>query len=64
MSADGNTIVFISEAIENGHEGMRARSIYTVINDNEFEETFELAMPGKEFGMLLKNHWTRKAVEK
>ena len=42
-------LVFVSEAIENIPKGYRARETYTFINDNEFEEVFEIAEPGKDF---------------
>lgn len=49
ISADRKTIVFISENIENIPAGYRAKETYRIVNDNEFNETFELAEPGKEF---------------
>jgi hypothetical protein len=42
-------LVFVSEAIENIPKGWRARETYTIIADDEFVETFDLAEPGKEF---------------
>jgi len=46
---DKKTIVFTTEAIENIAAGWRARETYKVLGPDEFEETFELAEPGKEF---------------
>jgi hypothetical protein len=40
---------FISEAIENIPPGWRARETYVVLGPDEFEETFDLAGPGKPF---------------
>lgn len=54
ISADGKTIAFISEAIENIPAGFRARETYQIINENEFTETFELAEPGKDFEVYSK----------
>jgi hypothetical protein len=50
--------VFISESLENA-PNLRGR--YTLIkkNDDAFEEIFELAFPGKDFGEILRNRWTR-----
>ena len=48
-SGDGKVIVFVSEAIENIRPGFRARETYTILNENEFTERFEIAEPGKEF---------------
>jgi hypothetical protein len=40
---------FTSEAIENIPPGWRARETYVVLGPDEFEETFDLAAPGKPF---------------
>jgi len=40
---------FMSEAIENIPPGWRARETYVVLGPDEFEETFDLAGPGKPF---------------
>ena len=37
----------MSEAIENIPAGWRAREIYTILNNDEFKERFELAEPGR-----------------
>lgn len=47
-------LVFVSEAIENIPKGYRARETYTFINENEFEEVFEIAEPGKDFALYSK----------
>jgi hypothetical protein len=47
-------LVFVSEAIENIPNGYRARETYTFISDNEFEEVFEIAEPGKDFALYSK----------
>jgi len=51
ISADGKRIVFVSEAIENIPAGWRAKETYQILNDNQFQETFELAEPNKEFNV-------------
>jgi len=43
------TLVFVSEAIENIPPGFRARETYVSNGPNAFEETFELAEPGKDW---------------
>jgi hypothetical protein len=47
-------LVFVSEAIENIPKGYRARETYTFISENEFEEVFEIAEPGKDFALYSK----------
>ena len=54
ISADGKRIVFISESIENIPAGWRAKETYDIINDNQIQETFELAEPKKEFQVYSK----------
>lgn len=48
-SADGKTIVFTSESIENIPAGYRARETYKIMGTDEFIEVFEIAEPGKAF---------------
>lgn len=52
-------LVFVSEAIENIPKGYRARETYTFINENEFEEVFEIAEPGKDFVLYSKTRLKR-----
>jgi hypothetical protein len=54
ISADGKTLVFISESIENIPAGYRAKETYQIAGDNEFTETFEIAEPAKEFQIYTK----------
>lgn len=49
ISPDRKTIVFITESIENIPAGYKAKETYRLLNDDEIEETFEVAEPGKEF---------------
>mgnify|MGYP003490497891 FL=1 len=60
ISADGKTIVFISEALENIPPGYRARETYTIITRDEFTELFEIADPGKDFVVYSQVHFKRK----
>lgn len=50
VSKDG-TVVFVSDAIENIPAGYRSRETYVILGPDEFEETFELAEPGKDFAV-------------
>lgn len=52
-------IVFESEAIENIPPGWRARETYVITGPNTFEETFELAEPGKGFAAYSRSRFTR-----
>lgn len=54
ISPDRKTLVFITESIENIPAGYRAKETYRVIGDDEIEETFEIAEPGKDFKVYSK----------
>ena len=60
ISTDGKTIVFTSEGIENIPAGWRARETYKIISPDEFQETFELAGPGKDFEVYSEGQLQRK----
>lgn len=60
LSADGKTMIFVTESIENIPPGFRAREIYKILSDDEFIETFELAAAGKDFGCYIENRLRRK----
>ena len=59
-SADGKTIVFTSESIENIPAGFRARETYKILGPDEFTEVFEIAEPGKDFELYSEGHFKRK----
>ena len=59
-SADGKTIVFTSESIENIPAGYRARETYKILGPDEFTEVFEIAEPGKDFEHYSEGHFKRK----
>lgn len=58
-SADGKTIVFVTEAIENIPPGWRARETYVLLGPDEFVERFELAEPGKDWELYSENRLRR-----
>jgi hypothetical protein len=58
-SSEPGTLVFVSESIENIAAGWRARETYRKLGDDEFEETFDLAAPGKEFELYSKTRLRR-----
>jgi hypothetical protein len=60
MSDGGDTLVFVTEGIENIPDGWRARLTYTITGDDKFTEVFDLAAPGKEFSSCVENYWTRQ----
>lgn len=52
-------LVFVSESFENLDNRWRAIETYDIISADEFIETFEIAMPGKEFQVYSRNHFKR-----
>jgi hypothetical protein len=60
IAEDGKTMTLDSESIENVPKGMRSRETFKILNENEFTETFEIAMPGKEFQVYSENSFKRK----
>ena len=53
------TLVFVSEAIENISAGYRARESYVRTGPDTFEETFELAEPGKDWLVYSRTRFRR-----
>ena len=54
ISADKKTLVFNSIALENIPKGWRAKETYQLLNENEIEESFEIAEPNKDFELYSK----------
>lgn len=59
-SADGRTLVFLTEDIENIPNGWKAKEEYHIVTDDEFIETFSLAAPGKDFEVYSTTRLKRK----
>ena len=58
-SADGKIFVFNSEAIENIPPGFKARLTYRILDEANFEQTFDLAPPGQEMACYSKGTMKR-----
>lgn len=59
FSADGRTVTFTSENLENSPPGWKVRLVIQNEGTDKISERFELAGPGKEFGCLMTNRLTR-----
>ena len=59
IKSDNRNFVFVSEATENSPKGLKARLTYKINNKDEFTEYFELAFPGKDYEIWLRNFWRR-----
>ena len=60
ISDDGKTLVFDSEQFENAPPGWKARITYKIVDDNNLEESFDLATPGKALQCYILNFLERK----
>jgi hypothetical protein len=60
LAADGKTLSFVTENIENIPAGFRARETYRILSADEFTEIFELAEPGKAFEVYSETRFKRK----
>jgi hypothetical protein len=49
LADDRKTFTFVSEQIENIPVGWKAKLTYKILNENEFQQSFDLAGPEKEF---------------
>jgi hypothetical protein len=60
LEASGeNRWVFVSESSESTPEGTRVRLTYLFQGNDRFEELFEVAWPGKELEVYVRNRWAR-----
>lgn len=60
ISDEGNRLVFVTEAIENGPPGLRARTTYVRKGNDAFSTVFELAPPGQDFTSCVTSTLTRR----
>ena len=58
-SSTADRAVFTSESIENIPAGFRARETYVFSGNDQFEEIFEIAEPGKDFEVYSRSQLTR-----
>jgi hypothetical protein len=58
-AGEDSPLVFEAGRVESGPPGMRARETITFIAPDEFESTFELAMPGGDF-----EHYTHERLKR
>ena len=60
ISPDKKTLVFVTTGIVNIPKGWRAKETYRILSSNEFEETFELAEPDKDFSVYSRVKFTKQ----
>ena len=60
ISDDGNVLVFLTEAVENGPPTLRARLTIKIGKNHQLSETFELDFSGKGFKPCVEAKLTRQ----
>ncbi|MFQ6108780.1 MAG: hypothetical protein ACE5L7_04425 [Candidatus Aminicenantales bacterium] len=60
VSEDGKTFTFVTEHIENAPSGTKAKLVFKVINQDEMEQSFHVAWPGKKFSCYSTNRIKKK----
>ena len=60
VAVSADSIVFLSESIENIPPGFRARETYRILGPDEFMERFEIAEPNGEFAVYSEARLKRK----
>jgi hypothetical protein len=60
LSTDGRTLIFLSEDVENGPPGTRAKLHLTFEDEDHLTSAFHIAWPGKDFECYTENYLTRK----
>jgi len=60
LSEDGKTLTFETESAENAPPGTRAKIVYRILADDEIEQRFYVAWPGKKYGCLSINRLKKR----
>ncbi|MBN2425137.1 MAG: hypothetical protein JXR46_16235 [Calditrichaceae bacterium] len=58
-SANTDTLIFLSEKLENLPDGFKARLTIIKTSQNEFKEIFEIAPPNQDYTQFSTNTWKR-----
>lgn len=59
ISEDGKTLTFVTEHVENAPQGTKAKLIFKIIADDEIEQSFHVAWPGREYSCYALNKLKR-----
>jgi hypothetical protein len=60
MSEDGKSFTFMTEHVENAPEGTKAKLEFKVLGENEIEQSFHVAFPGREFSCFFTHRLEQK----
>jgi len=53
-------LIFVSEHIENAPSGTKAKEVFKIISEDEIDQSFHVAWPGKDFACYSVNRLKRK----
>ena len=59
-SEDGKTLTFLSEDIENGMPGMKAKLVFKLISETEYEQSFYVAFPNKDYSCFFESKFIKQ----
>lgn len=57
---DGKSFTFLTEHVENAPEGTKAKLVFDVLGENEIEQSFHVAFPGREFSCFFTHHLSKR----
>lgn len=57
---DGKILTLLSESIENGMPGMKAKLVFSIKSADEFEQSFFVAFPNRDYACFLGNKFVRE----
>ena len=60
VSDDGDSLVFVTEAVENAPAGTQAKLVLKRTGEDALEEGFYVSFPGKEFSCYSTSHLVRR----
>ena len=60
ISEDGKAFTFLTEHVENAPKGTKAKLMFKVLGENEVEQSFHVAFPGREFSCYFIHNLKRR----
>lgn len=60
ISEDGKDFTFLTEDVENAPQGTKAKLVFKVISEDEIEQSFHVAFPGREFNCFFEHNLKKK----
>jgi hypothetical protein len=61
IAEDGKAFTFMTEHVENAPEGTKAKLEFKVLGEDEIEQSFHVAFPGREFSCFFTHHLKKQS---